>query len=160
MAEVDLAPAVVRHSIGVRDFALQIADNLESKGHSINRPLLESAALLHDIMKVDAEIDHALEGGEFLRNKGFHPVADLVEKHALNNLSNESLIPRTTEEKLLMYADLRFSSGRVVSLDERFNYIKERYGPKNPDKFHIYVDFAKKLEAEFNGQNLSSEVLR
>ena len=78
-------------------------------------------------------------------------VAKVIEKHCLNNLADPDLVPKTTEEKLLMYADLRISTGRVVSLDERFAYIKERYKPKEPAKFMECIAFAKQLESEMLG---------
>ncbi len=149
LAEADLHPSIVRHSIGVRDVALQIADKLEAVGHPVDKSLVAASALLHDIMKINAEFDHAIEAGDLLRQKGFHEVASVVEKHALNNLSDPSFVPKTVEEKLIMYADLRFSSGRVVSLDERFDYIKRKYAPKNPNTFKSYMKFAKNLEKEF-----------
>ncbi|HII72417.1 TPA: HDIG domain-containing protein [Candidatus Woesearchaeota archaeon] len=149
MSEIGLAPAVVHHSILVRKFALQIADELAKVGHSVDRELVAASALLHDIMKMSAEFDHAIEGGELLKRRGFHPVAELVRKHALNNLDNPDFVPRTTEEKLLMYADLRVSGGGVVSLAERFDYIKRQYNPKDPDRFKGYQDFAYMLEDEF-----------
>lgn len=148
MAEVSLAPALVKHCIDVKNHAMVFADRLEQQGHSINRPLLAAAALLHDIKKLDAEVCHGVEGGDFLRDKGFHEVARVVEKHCLNNVDDPDLVPTTTEEKLLMYADLRTNRGRMVSLDERFDYIRERYRPKNPAKFHGYTEFARKMEKE------------
>ncbi len=149
LSEVDLASAVVRHSILVKRFALELTDELNNKGLTINRPLIQAAALLHDIMKLSAEMDHAIEGAEFLRERGHHEVAKLVEKHALNNLGDPSLIPKTPEERLLMYADLRVSGGGIVSLDERFSYIRKRYKPKDEAKFQMCIDFAKQLEKEF-----------
>ena len=152
MAEMNLAPAVMHHSIIVRTFALELADTLKNKGISVNRPLIAAAALLHDIMKIDAEVCHGIEGGDFLRKKGFHEVAQIVEKHCLNNLDDPSFVPKTTEEKILMYADLRVSTGKVVSLDRRFEYIREHYRPKNPKKFQKYIAFAKQLEWELLGK--------
>ncbi|MBW2971970.1 HDIG domain-containing protein [Candidatus Woesearchaeota archaeon] len=152
MAEVGLASAVARHSVNVKNFALQLADQVEQRGIGVNRPLLAAAALLHDIKKMDAEVCHGIEGGEFLRKKGFSEVAKVVEKHCLINLDDPTYVPRTAEEKLLMYADLRVSTGRVVSLDERFDYIRKRYKPKDTKTFQEYITFAKQLEWELFGR--------
>lgn len=148
MAEISLAPALTNHCIDVKNHAMIFADKIESRGMIVNRQLLAAAALLHDIKKLDAQFCHGIEGGDFLREKGFHEVARVVEKHCLNNLDDADLVPKTTEEKLLMYADLRTNGGRMVSLEERFQYITERYKPKNPKKFQEYTLFAKQLEWE------------
>ncbi|MFH1064627.1 MAG: HDIG domain-containing metalloprotein [Candidatus Woesearchaeota archaeon] len=152
MAEVGLATAVVQHSILVKNLALKLADDMEKQGIKINRSLLSAAALLHDIMKLDAEVCHGLEGGEFLRTRGFHAVAKVIETHCLINLDVPEYVPKTPEEKLLMYSDLRVNAGGVVSLEERFDYIKERYKPKNPAKLQEYMAFARQLEWELFGK--------
>jgi len=152
MDEIDLAPTVRNHSLIVQKFALCLADDLDKKGVKVNKELVSAAALLHDIMKLDAQVCHGIEGGEFLRKKGFHEVASVVEKHCLNNLEDPDFVPQTTEEKLLMYADLRVGTGKVVSLSERFKYIKEKYNPKDPMKFNEYIAFAKQLEWELLGK--------
>lgn len=152
MAEMNLVPALTTHCIAVKNAALKFADIIEARGIRVNRPLIAAAALLHDIMKLDAEVCHGIEGGEFLRKKGFDEVASIVEKHCLNNLGNPSLVPKTTEEKLIMYADLRVLGGSFVSLDERFAYIKERYRPINPLLLDEAFAFARQLEWELFGK--------
>ena len=148
MAELSLAPSLMNHCIAVKKHAMIFADRIEAKGESVNRALLAAAALLHDVKKLDAQFCHGVEGGDFLRDKGFHEVARVVETHCLNNLDEKHLVPQTNEEKLLMYADLRTNRGRLVSIDERFDYIKERYRPKNPDNFQRYMDFVRMMEKE------------
>jgi putative nucleotidyltransferase with HDIG domain len=152
MTEIGLASAVIHHSIIVQKLVLELADDLEKRGVKVNKPLVSAAALLHDIMKLDAEVCHGIEGGDFLRKKGWPEVAAVVEKHCLINLEDPGLVPRTTEEKLLMYADLRVGTGKVISLDERFDYIKQRYAPKDPSKLGEYKAFAKQLEWELTGK--------
>jgi len=152
MAEMNLAHAVFNHSIAVKNVALRFADELEARGIRVNRPLIAAAALLHDIMKLDAEVCHGIEGGEFLRKKGFHEVASIVEKHCLSNLEDPDLVPKTTEEKLLIYSDLRVKGGNFVSLEERFDYIRERYPAKRPGMWDKAFVFAKELEAELFGK--------
>ncbi len=152
MAEVGLAPAIVQHSIAVKNLALELAEKLEKKGINVDKQLISAAALLHDVMKMEAAVCHGIEGGEFLRKKGFNEVASIVEKHCLNNLDEPELVPKTNEEKLLMYSDLRVNSGKVVSLAERFDYIVKRYPPKDPKRFDEYRAFAKQLEWELMGK--------
>jgi putative nucleotidyltransferase with HDIG domain len=153
MAEVELAPAVIHHSIIVKKAALEFADLIEQKGTKVNRPLITAAALLHDIKKLDAEMCHGIEGGEFLRKKGFPEVASIVEKHCLINLDDPDLTPKTTEEKLLMYADLRVNTGKIVPLNDRFDYIKRQYRPKDMKKLQEFLTFAKQIEWELLGKD-------
>jgi len=148
LAKTSLAPAVVHHCALVNRFALDFASKIKKEGVVVNTDLLSAAALLHDVMKMDAQVCHCLEGGAFLREKGFFEVASIVEKHGINNLDEPNLVPRTIEEKILMYSDLRVCLGRIVSIDERFDYICERYKPKNQKKFQKYMEFAKELEQE------------
>ncbi|MBW2997667.1 HDIG domain-containing protein [Candidatus Woesearchaeota archaeon] len=152
MAAMSLAPAILHHSLVVRNVALGLADDLEKRGFLIDRKLVSAAALLHDIMKMGAVFCHGVEGGEFLRSMGFDEVASVVEKHCLNNLEDPELVPKTNEEKLLMYADLRVNAGKIVTLDERFRAIKERYTPKDPKALQEYITFAKQLEWELLGK--------
>lgn len=158
MAEINLAPAVMNHSIAVKNAALRFADDLERRGVLVDRPLVSAAALLHDIMKLEAEFCHGIEGGEFLRKRGFHEVASIVEKHCLNNLGDPDLVPRTTEEKLIMYSDLRVNGGRFVSLDDRFAYIRERYPPNNPRLLDEAFAFARQIEWELFGNEAGEKV--
>lgn len=151
MAELDIPTPIVHHSVAVKNVALGLAEQLEAKGMIINKPLITAAALLHDMLKLDAEMCHCIEAGDKLRDMGYPAVASVVEKHGLNNLNKPELVPTTNEEKLLMYSDLRVCKGKMVSLEERFKYIRERYKPKNMEKFNSYLEFVKKMEKEFIG---------
>ncbi|MBW2963929.1 HDIG domain-containing protein [Candidatus Woesearchaeota archaeon] len=158
LSQMHLPPGVINHSIAVKNFALEMADRLSVHGIDIDRELIAASALLHDIMKVNAEVCHGIEGGEFLRKKGFHEVARVVEKHCLNNLRDPELVPKTKEEKLLMYADLKINGGKVVSLDDRFEYIRKVYKPGNVDRFNEYAAFARQLEWELTGSKEEKEM--
>jgi putative nucleotidyltransferase with HDIG domain len=160
LARMNVASSIVQHSIAVKDMALSLFPKLVNRGMGVNRELIAAAALLHDIMKLDAQVCHGIEAGDFLRKKGFHEVAAVVEKHCLNNLDEPELVPKSNEEKLLMYADLRINAGKVVSLDERFEYIRQRYKPKDEDRFAEYQSFARQLEWELLGDSGSAESKR
>ena len=147
LAELGVDSAIVQHSVAVKNAALEFASQAEKKGHTVNMPLLSAAALLHDIMKRDAEVCHCVEGAALLRKRGFSAVAAVMEKHGLNNLRSAEFVPKTAEEKLLMYSDLRVLRAELVSLDDRFAYVKERY--KVDDSGIAFCkEFAKSLEKE------------
>ncbi|MBT5022925.1 HDIG domain-containing protein [Candidatus Woesearchaeota archaeon] len=140
------------HSMRVMKIAVAVAKKLINKGIEVDIPLVTAAALLHDVKKLDANICHAKEGGEFLRKNGMSKVASIVEKHALCNLNDSRFVPLTIEEKIVLYADLRANPGKVVSLEARFEYIKETYPTADEELKKLY-NFAKDIEIELIGED-------
>lgn len=118
-------PNVIEHCKAVSTFAVLIAGKLQKKNVDVNIRLVEAAALLHDIEKLKPE--HVKAGHDLLLSKGFREVAVVVKKHGLENFEDDSYHPKTSEEKIVFYADKRVRDTTVVSLDERFDYIKKKY---------------------------------
>lgn len=139
---------VVAHSKAVHDFAMKVADLLQKRGISINRDLVGAAALLHDIKKMNAK-KHESEGAELVESFGYSEVAPLIKKHGLSNLGKDDYTPKTWEEKVVFYADKRVKSDKIVSLEQRFEYIKQRYKWEDIEK---ELDFTKKIEEELLGE--------
>jgi putative nucleotidyltransferase with HDIG domain len=121
-----------RHSSQVARVARRLAEALRLRGEPIDPDRVEAAALLHDIAKaecLDSFRDHAREGGDLLRSLGFPELGALVEKHVdLGAWDPEGPV---TEAELLNYSDKRVRHEEVVSLDERFDDLMERYGKKS-----------------------------
>src|SRR3989344_598332 len=152
-AEVMLPQHICLHCDRVGAVAEQMAHALIEKGR-ITRPLaLRQSGELHDLLRfIDFRSDASPPGIEespqerccwkrwkvrypdmqheaacaaFLREKGFDALATIIEPHGLLSPSP----PRhTTEQKILFYADKRVIVDRVVSLEERFEDFKKRYG--------------------------------
>ena len=99
-------------------------------------------------MKKLSPNDHVIEGYEFIKSLGFQEVAEVMKKHGLYHLSKGEFVPKTWEEKIVFYADKRAKGDKVVSVDERFEYIKQRYKKDNVEK---EVNFTKKIEKELLG---------
>ncbi len=109
----------------VRRVALVLGASLVRRGHALNLSLVEMAALLHDISKMECVgtgRDHALMGQEFLSTHGYPLVADVVGQHV--RLRSMAL----NEAMVVNYADKRVMHERVVSLDRRFVDLMTRYG--------------------------------
>ena len=117
---------VIAHSKAVCNVALKIADLLEKRGINVNKDLVAAGALLHDIKKINSN-DHVIEGADFVKALGFPEVALVIRKHGLTHLQNDDFFPKSWEEKIVFYADKRAKNDKIVSVEERFEYIKERY---------------------------------
>ena len=138
---------IIAHSKEVCNVAMKIADLLEKKGVKVNRDLAAAAALLHDVEKLSPN-DHVIEGFEIIRSIGYAEVASVIKKHGLYHLNKDEFVPKTWEEKIVFYADKRVKGSRMVSVEERFEYIRERYKKEGIEK---ELDFTKKIEKELLG---------
>ena len=100
---------VTAHSRAVARETLRIAGALPLP---LDKALLESAALLHDIAR--SQPAHALLGGQWLRELGYDRAAELVESH--HDWEGGSL----DERAVLYIADKCVREDRRVGLKERF----------------------------------------
>lgn len=150
LKESNVPGNIVAHLNGVCDFSLKVCDVLENKGVHVNRELVAAGALLHDLKKLSPN-DHVIEGFEYIKSIGFPEVAEIVKKHGLAHLDNPNFVPKTWEEKIVFYADKRVKNDRIVSVDERFEYIKQRYKKDDVEK---EILFTKRIEKELLGNNL------
>jgi len=120
---------IMRHSLRVRDVALFIAKRLVDAGHELDLKLVEAAALLHDITKVQCLSTgegHAETGQSMLEGMGYHRAGRVVGNHVrLHGARNPEKI---TEDEVVNYADKRVMHDRIVSLNERYADLRKRYG--------------------------------
>ncbi len=144
MTEHQVPEHIIAHSKAVCDVATDIAEKLTKDNIKIDKDLVIAGALLHDVRKL--EKDHAFAGAKLLEGMGLIRVARIVKAHGLYRLEDENFAPRTIEEKIVFYADKRVVHDKIVSLEDRFKYLKERYGTE--DKFYHYT---KKIEKELLG---------
>lgn len=141
---------IVEHSLKVAEVALFISRELNRRGHTIDLALVEAAALLHDFTKTEClktKEDHALTGSRALTEMGFERVGAVVREHI--HLSKK-LDPSSnvSEEEIVNYADKRVKHDQVVTLEERFKDLRERYG-KNPKAIELLENLKKStLEIE------------
>jgi len=119
------------HSIGAAEFAYDFAKKIHKKHPSLADPLkVRILVLLHDI-GFEAGEEHEFRSVEILRSEGLSELADIAmhgytyEKQLVNGVDDKSLLPKTIEQKILVYADLRYKNS-VMSLKERFDDIRSR----------------------------------
>ena len=117
------------------------------KGIKVDKKLVTAAALLHDVVR--EKEDHVSEGAKLIRELGFPEVAEVISKHSLYKIEDPEKQPHTYEEKIVFYADKRAKGSKIVSLEERFKDLKQRYALD----FTKEYEFSKKMEKELMVEN-------
>ena len=121
---------IIAHSIATEKVCMHLGRKLKEQGIKINLQLLSRAALLHDIAKfktLHKDVKHGIEGERILNELGFREIARITKNHGLGRIFVEGSL-QNWEDKLVYYADKRVTHDKVVSLDERFDYLRKRYG--------------------------------
>lgn len=127
--QMAMPPHIVAHSFQVCRVADILADALMRLGVALKPELVSASALLHDITKArsfDTGENHSETGGALLAERGYVLVGGIVRQHV--RLDAYDFQGDATEAVLVNYADKRVLHDRVVSLDRRMAYIRDRYG--------------------------------
>ncbi len=120
----------LRHSRAVAEVAAWLAARIVRAGMAVDRPLVESAALLHDVDKLLPEDDparhlpHGDGSADWLGRHGHQELGRAVANHPVSRLSDGERFRRwaafaSREERIVAYADKR-AGQRVESLAARF----------------------------------------
>ena len=156
----ELREILLKHSIQVRDKALQIAENTTLE---LDLEVVASGAMLHDIgiIKCHAPdifclgelpyISHGCAGGKMLRQLGsdMEIYARICERHTGSGLTASEIIsgnmplphidllPETPEEKLICLADKFFSkSGKMEEKPlDKIRKQMAKFGTASADRF-------------------------
>lgn len=131
-----------RHSLVVARLAVQLLEGLRAMQPGrpqASQELVLAGALLHDIAKtpcLGSRCDHAHEGALICQREGYPQVAEIVAQHVRLSPFAEARYAAGLfgAPELVHYADKRVRHHCVVSLDERLEYILERYGRNNPER--------------------------
>jgi len=149
MNEMGMMDHIVAHSLMVCRVSILLADTLAGQGISIDRRLVSSSSLLHDITKTrsfSTGENHALTGDTFLREKNYPELASIVGAHVRLSAYSSSTNPSETE--IVNYADKRVLHDQVVTLKERMTYILERYGKSREMDRKLQLLWDKTVELE------------
>jgi uncharacterized protein len=120
---------IVSHSLEVTRVALFLCEELNKRGQRIDPDQVEAASLLHDLAKTEClstKEDHAQQGYELLKKMGYGRIGQVVAQHI--QIWKEGNPSCVSEEELVNYADKRVCHDRIVSLETRFQDLKNRYG--------------------------------
>ncbi|MBI2530087.1 MAG: HD domain-containing protein [Candidatus Diapherotrites archaeon] len=121
---------IIAHSIVTEKVCMHLGRKLKAHGIKINLQLLSRAGLLHDIAKfktLHKDLLHGTEGEKILNELGFNEIARITKNHLLSRILVKGAL-QNWEDKIVYYADKRVVHDRIVSLDERFDYLRKRYG--------------------------------
>jgi len=137
MRDMEMMGHIAAHSIRVCQVALTLISRLAAR-NSIRRRLIEAAALLHDITKTRSfrtGESHAETAAELLASLGYPEVAGIVGQHVRLTVRSET--EPLSEAEIVNYSDKRVRHDEVVTVEERFDYIMERYGKNSADLTRI-----------------------
>ena len=134
----------LRHARAVAETAGWLAWRAESAGLSLDRRLVESAALLHDVDKltrVKQQIDgltHAEGSATWLASQGYPELGPAIVGHPVTRLADaawfeEWLAVASPEALIVAYADKR-AGQRLESMAARFASWNRRYPPAVRDQ--------------------------
>lgn len=124
------------HATAVADVAAYLAERAAQRGRPIDRRLVESAALLHDIDKLlpaaeRGSLRHGESGARWLSGRGYAELADAVAAHPVTALAqgaSDPLSEASLETRIVAYADKR-AGQRLEPMAARF----ARWRSRHPD---------------------------
>jgi len=125
------------HASAVADVAAYLAERAAQRGRPVDRRLVETAALLHDIDKLlpaaeRGSLRHGAWGARWLSQRGYAELADAVATHPVTVLAQEARDPlarASLEARIVAYADKR-AGQRLEPMSARF----ARWRLRHPDK--------------------------
>jgi uncharacterized protein len=129
MTELGMLDHIMKHCLQVAKVALLISNELNRRGQNLDLGVVEAASLLHDLTKAESlktREDHAATAALVLKGMGYERVGEVIAEHV--ELSEGKDPFSISEEEVVNYADKRVRHDRIVSLEERFHDLKERYG--------------------------------
>jgi len=128
MDEYGMLDNIRAHSVVVAKVARLIAQGLGKAHIDISVEATTAAALLHDIGKtasLQTGEDHSEIGRQICLENHLGTIAPIVAEHV--RLKDYSPNGDYSEKEIVYYADKRVKHDQVVSLNERLDYILERY---------------------------------
>ena len=129
LAGFDLPDGILVHSEGVRRVAAEAARLVLKAGIPIDVRLVEVAALLHDIDKLQTRASgepHGILGARWLSDMGYTELAIPVASHPLACLLDEERYPIGWPSVLVSLADKHVAQC-FVTIDQRLDDMAQRY---------------------------------
>ncbi|RUM87991.1 MAG: metal-dependent phosphohydrolase [Thermodesulfatator sp.] len=129
LEEEGVPPHIVRHGERVALVGAFLARNLREVGEPLSLPLVVAGGLLHDLTKhhsLKTGENHAESARRKLLEWGYPEVAEVVGSHIFLRPGPPGTPIRA--EEVVYYADKRVRHEEIVSLEERFRDLRERYG--------------------------------
>jgi len=149
LADAGLPKGIVVHSEGVARVALAAAGLVAEAQIPVDGALVEVAALLHDIDKVEIRRsggEHGVVGARRLEAAGYPELAMPVASHPVNALLDDERFPIGWPSVLVAVAD-RHVGQAFMTVDERLDDMQQRH-PEYAADIESARPAAHALEAE------------
>ena len=129
LAFFELPAGIVTHSRGVSRVAAEAARLLSAAGAKADPHLVEVAALLHDVDKLETRehpTEHGLMAARWMAERGYPELAEPIASHPIGCLIDPSRAPRGWASVAVAVADRHVAQG-FVTIDDRIADLTERY---------------------------------
>ena len=139
METYGMPPHIRDHSVVVESIATLLTSALLKAGMDLSLEKVRAGALMHDIAKslcIESGEDHSAKGREICIENGLDEIAEIVGEHV--RMRNHRLDGPISEKEIVFYSDKRVNHDVVVSLEERLEYLLERYG-KGIERYHQLI---------------------
>ena len=149
LAAAGLPRGIVHHSEGVARVAVAAAGLVAEAQIPVDGALVEAAALLHDIDKVETrgkEGQHGVVGARRLEGLGYAELAMPVASHPITALLDDDRYPIGWPSVLVAVAD-RHVAQEFMTLDDRLDDMRRRH-PEHAASIDAARPAAHALEAE------------
>lgn len=126
---------LLRHSRGVAEVAAFLASRAVAHGHALDRLLVESAGLLHDVDKAlpagqaARRLGHGYGSADWLARHGYAELGPVVAAHPVTRLlerADASPGRPSLEARIVAYADKRVGQ-RLGPMEDRLRGWRRRY---------------------------------
>lgn len=147
--KMNMMDHIIDHSIMVSNIALFLCRALKKHSPTLDTRLATCAALLHDITKTrsfDTNEFHSETGGLILTELGYPEVGDIIRQHVILDAYDDT--SPVSEQEIVNYSDKRVLHDKVVSLEERLEYIQLQYGSRKEFKDKIKIMSANTMHLE------------
>src|SRR3989338_6122058 len=143
LKEYRLPQNVIAHSKAVNALSVFLTEKLKKSGINVNADLIDRASLLHDLDKIITlgKKSHGLETEKILKRMGYPELRRTAKKHQFSFVKKLD----SWEEKVINYADKRCVEDKIVTLKERFAYLKRKYGISNRESEKLYYKIEKEI---------------
>jgi len=143
LKEYRLPQNVIAHSKAVNALSVFLAERLRNSGVKIDVDLVDRASLLHDLDKIITlgKKSHGFETEKILKGMGYPELGRTAKKHKFSFVKGLD----SWEEKVINYADKRCLEDKIVSLKERFAYLKKKYGIADRGSERLYYQIEKEI---------------
>lgn len=149
LAAAGLPEGIVVHSEGVARVAVTAAAMVAEAGIPIDSRLVEAAALLHDIDKLEIRRtggEHGIVGARRVEAAGYPELAIPIASHPITCLLDDERFPIGWPSVVLAVAD-RHVAQRFMTIDERLDDMQARH-PEHAAQIEAARRPAHALEAQ------------